>query len=91
MYFKIIFGKSHYEGGKKYVNFIIATMACSVRRLYIGYFEDLHCYGSVLGLGGLDPPPLSLSSSSCSAVVTALISAAATARRIRGIWRIRGL
>ena len=33
---------------------IIATMVCSVRRLYIGYFEDLHCYGSVLGLGGLD-------------------------------------
>jgi hypothetical protein len=31
---------------------IIATMVCSVRRLYFGYFEDLHCYGSVLGLGG---------------------------------------
>ena len=42
------------------MRFTIATMVCSVRPLYFGYFKDLHCYGSVLGLGGLDPPPLSL-------------------------------
>jgi len=27
-------------------------MVRSVRRLYIGYFEEHHCYGSVHGFGG---------------------------------------
>jgi len=34
------------------VRFTIATMVCSVRRLYIGYFEEHHCYSSLLGFVG---------------------------------------